>query len=41
MSTTKNLGQVKSAELTWVYSSHPLNPLTWRINSESKLFVNR
>ena len=41
MATTKNLGHVKSADLTWEYALHPFNPLTWRIKSESKVFVNR
>ena len=36
-----NLGHVKSADLTWEYALHPLNPLTWRLQSESQLFVNR
>jgi hypothetical protein len=39
--TALNLGHVKSADLTWEYALHPLNPLTWRLQSESQLFVNR
>ena len=38
---TNDIGHVKSADLTWEYAQHPFNPLTWRISSESKLFVNR
>lgn len=41
MTITQDIGHVKSADLTWEYASHPLNPLTWRINSKSIMFVNR
>ncbi len=41
VTTTSNLGHVKSADLTWEYALHPLNPLTWRIQTESKIYVNR
>ena len=29
------------AEVTWEFSYHPLNPLTWRLFSESKIYLNR
>ena len=38
---TKDIGHVKSADLTWEYAQHPLNPLTWRLTSDSKMYVNR
>eukprot|EP00095_Tigriopus_kingsejongensis_P009684 maker-scaffold84_size396325-snap-gene-1.19 protein:Tk09684 transcript:maker-scaffold84_size396325-snap-gene-1.19-mRNA-1 annotation:"hypothetical protein DAPPUDRAFT_51580" len=41
MTTTGDLGHVKSADLVWEYAYHPLNPLTWRVLSESKMYVNR
>ena len=34
-------GHVKSADLTWEYAQHPLNPLTWRLTTDSKMYVNR
>ena len=41
ITTTSFLGKVFSADLIWEYSSHPANPLTWRLLSSSKMFVNR
>ena len=41
MTITHRLGHVKSADLVWEYSEHPFNPLTWRILSKSRMFVNR
>ena len=40
-SVREDLGHVKFADLKWEYASHPLNPLTWRLNSKSQMFVNR
>lgn len=41
MTTTGDLGNVRSADLIWEYALHPFNPLTWRLRSESRMFVNR
>lgn len=41
MTITKDLGHVHSADLIWEYAFHPLNPLTWRVLTDSKMFVNR
>ncbi len=41
VTTTRGVGHVHSADLIWEYSYHPLNPITWRVFSESRMFVNR
>lgn len=41
MTITHRLGNVKSADLVWQYAEHPFNPLTWRVLSKSRMFVNR
>jgi hypothetical protein len=38
---TQELGHVQSSDLIWEYIANPINPLTWRIHSPSKIFVNR
>ena len=41
MTISRGLGHVHSADLVWQYAVHPLNPLTWRLFSRSRMFVNR
>ena len=41
VTTTRGVGHVHAADLIWEFAFHPLNPLTWRIFSSSKMFVNR
>ena len=41
MAISHDLGHVHSADLVWQYYSHPMNPLTWRIGTESVMYVNR
>ena len=41
MAITGDLGKVHSADLVWEYAQHPFNPLTWRVLTDSKMFVNR
>ena len=38
---TGDLGHVHSADLIWEYIANPINPLTWRIHSPSRIYVNR
>lgn len=41
MTVARGLDHVHSAEVTWEFEFHPLNPLTWRLFTDSKIFVNR